>query len=255
MNLPPDKWLSPPANFDLKNGEEAHLWRIDLNQDFSAVQSESEILSTDERQRAEKYHFETDKKHFIVARAALREILSRYLDTAPHRVVFSRNQYGKPSISAEISNNLIEFNFSRSREIALCAVTRGRAVGVDIEFINEDSANLEIARRFFSPDEIAALQDIPAELKTAAFYSCWTRKEAFIKAVGKGLSYPLQNFSVSVLPEEIAPLININDLQEKNHWSMFSFTPKRGYAAALAVEGAMPTLCFWQWSKSFVVQK
>ena len=248
MNLPPDKWLSPPADFDLKDDDEAHLWRIDLDREFSAVQSAFEILSSDERQRAEKYHFETDKKHFIVARAALREILSRYLHIEPHRISFSRNQYGKPSVSAEISNNLIEFNFSRSREIALCVVTRGRAIGVDIEFVNEDSANLEIVERFFSPDEITALKEIPVDLKTAAFFSCWTRKEAFVKAVGQGLSYPLQNFSVSVKPEEVAPLLTVNYNRENSDWSLIYFSPNPDYAAALAIEGAMPTLSFWDLS-------
>lgn len=251
MNLPPDKWLSPPEKIDLKDGDEAHLYRIDLNPESSNLQFSCFILSPDERRRAEKYHFEKDKNHFINARAALRRILSRYLDLAPNQIGFSGNRYGKPELNIKNSDAALNFNFSSSWEIALCAVTRNREIGVDIEFIKGESANIEIAERYFSPDEISALKNIPEPLQSAAFFSVWTRKEAFIKAVGQGLSYPLQKFSVSIQPDEMTPSLIINDSLENDIWSLFSFSPHSDYAAALAIEGILPTLRFWQWSKSF----
>ncbi len=248
MNSPSERWLSPPENLNLKDGDETHLWRIHLKPESADTQFSPAVLSPDERRRAEKYHFEKDRKQFANARAALREVLSRYLDLTPNQVEFSYNRYGKPELKIEKSGDFPVFSFSRSREIALCAVTRKCKIGVDIEFINEDSANAEIAERFFSPDEIAALEKTPDNLKTAAFFSCWTRKEAFVKAVGKGLSYPLQNFSVSVKPEETAPLLTVNDDRENSGWSLISFSPNPEYAAALAIEGAMPPLSFWDLS-------
>ena len=253
MNLPPHKWLSPPKNLDLKDDDETHLWRIDLNRKSANAQISFEILSSDERRRAEKYHFEKDKNHFINTRAALRQILSRYLDIAPNQIEFSANQYGKPELNIENLDASLEFNFSSSRKVALCAVTRKRRIGIDIEFINDESASAEIAERFFSPDEISALKDISEPLQAEAFFSVWTRKEAFIKAVGKGLSYPLQNFSVSIRPDEITPSLTINDSLENNNYSLFSFSPHPDYAAALAVEGDLPTLRFWQQSENSAV--
>lgn len=245
MNSPPHKWLSPPQNLSL-NDDEAHLWRIDLNNESSNTPISFDILASDERLRAEKYHFEKDKNHFINARAALRKILSLYLDIAPKQIRFSANRYGKPELNIENLDASLNFNFSSSREVALCAVTRKREIGVDVEFINGISANMEIAERFFSPNEISALENIPEKLKTAAFFSCWTRKEAFIKAIGKGLSYPLQNFSVSIKPDEITPSLTINDSLENDTWSLFSFSPHPDYAAALAVKGDLPKIFFWQ---------
>jgi 4'-phosphopantetheinyl transferase len=245
MNSPSERWQSPPENLNLKDGDETHLWRIDLKPESADTRFSPAVLSPDERRRAGKYHFEKDRKQFINARAALREILSRYLDITPNQVEFSCNRYGKPELKIAKSGDFPGFSFSRSREIALCAVTRKRRIGVDIEFINEEPANLEIAERFFSPSEIAALKNIPETLQSAAFYSVWTRKEAFIKAVGKGLSYPLQNFSVSIKPDEITPSLTINDSSENDIWTLFSFSPHPEYAAALAVEGSLPPLRFW----------
>lgn len=253
MNLPPDKWLSPPPYLDFKTDNEAHLWRIDLKPESPNTQISFDILSPDERRRAEKYRFENDKKHFINARAALRQILSRYLNLAPKQIEFSCNRYGKPELNFKNLDNSLNFNFSSSGKIALCAVTRKRKVGIDVEFIKGESANVEIAGRFFSPDEIEALKEIPAELKTGAFFSVWTRKEAFIKAVGKGLSHPLQSFSVSVEPDEITPSLTINDNLENDIWSLVSFSPHPDYAAALAIEGDLPMLRFWQWSENFEI--
>ena len=249
MRFPPEKWLLPPADLYLKGGE-AHLWRIDLNQKFYAAQTALDLISADERKRAEKYYLERDRKNFIKARAALRQILSRYLDLAPHKIVFSADQYGKPALNMGNHSAPLNFNFSSSGEIALCAVTRQRKIGVDVELINPNWANTEVAERFFSTSENLDFKNVSETLRTRTFFSIWTRKEAFIKAVGCGLSYPLQNFSVSIEPDETTPKLTFNDSIGNDSWSLFSFSPQSEFAAALAVEGDLPDLRFWHWSKN-----
>jgi 4'-phosphopantetheinyl transferase len=236
------------TNLKLKDNE-VDIWQIGLRPEPSSLRTLLEILSADERQRASRFHFDRDREKFIVARAALRDILSRYLDISPNQTRFSINRFGKPSLAAELNPNVIQFNISRSNEIALCAVTRGREVGIDIEFINDESANLEIAERFFAPDEIADLKRLPAKLRNAAFFSCWTRKEAYVKAVGEGLSHPLDKFSVSILPEELTPTLRTDTSDQTQNRFLKTLFPDLNYAAALAVEGVMPTIHCRQWLK------
>jgi 4'-phosphopantetheinyl transferase len=236
------------TNLKLKD-KELDIWQISLNLKSSSVITLFKSLSIDERQRANRFHFDQDREKFIVARAALRDILSRYLDISPPQIRFSINRFGKPSIAAELNPNAIRFNISRSNEIALCAVTRGREVGVDIELIDEESASSEIAERFFAPDETTDLKRLPAKLWNAAFFSCWTRKEAYVKAIGEGLSHPLNKFSVSILPEELTPTLRTDTSKQKQIWFLKTLFPDPNYAAALAVEGVMPLIHCRKWRK------
>lgn len=240
-------WLSPPQNISLP-ADEIHVWCADLTQKSAVVQTLFNTLSPDERQRADKFVFEKDRERFIVSRGALRQILGSYLDISPARIAFTRNHFGKPRLDS--NDNLICFNASRSRDVGLYAIAGGREVGVDVEFINEEFAGLEVAGRFFSPDEIAALNNLPQEQQTAAFFSCWTRKEAFIKAVGQGLSFPLSEFTVSVNPAELKPLLSTNDSQKAQGWSLLTLFPRPDYASALAVEGEIDIIRFHRWAES-----
>jgi 4'-phosphopantetheinyl transferase len=148
-----DNWNPPPA--DLKLGpDEVHVWRASLNSSTASIESLLEILDPDEQRRADKYHFKRDRERFIVARGALRHILSRYLAIAPARIRFTYSPYGKPGLAGEM--NQLSFNLSHSNEVALYAVALGCEVGLDIEFIREDFAAVEIAERFFSTQEVAA---------------------------------------------------------------------------------------------------
>jgi len=157
-------------------------------------------LVPDERQRAERFRFERDRRRFIVAHGVLRDILGRYLKCSPAQVSFSYNQYGKPALAQESEAIGLRFNMSHSHEVALYALTRAREVGVDVELLREDFASLEIAERFFSRSEVALLNSLAPELRTDGFFNCWTRKEAYIKALGEGLSHPLDRFAVSLAP-------------------------------------------------------
>lgn len=225
-----------------------HVWRADLNQEPARVRIFSDILAPDERQRASRFHFQRDRGHYIVARGVLRFILQRYLGISPGLLRFSYNQYGKPALETMADGEALRFNVSHSGGVALYAVTRGREVGLDIEAIREDFAGLEIAERFFSAREVETLRALPAELQTAAFFNCWTRKEAYIKALGEGLSHPLQSFAVSLIPGEAAALLSSDsDPDEPARWSLMELNPGDGYVAAVAVEGIVPALRRWQW--------
>jgi 4'-phosphopantetheinyl transferase len=244
----PHSWLPAPSRLRLER-DEVHVWRADLNQEPAQRRIFSDSLAPDERARAGRFHFREHREHFIVARGVLRFILSRYLDVSPNLIRFTYNQYGKPAIETRAGVDSLRFNVSHSNGVALYAVARGREVGVDIEFIRADFASLEIAGQFFSTTEVAMLRALPAEQQTGAFFNCWTRKEAYIKALGEGLSRSLQSFAVSLIPGETAKLLSSNnDPDEAARWSLVELDAGAGYVAALAVEGALPSLRCWQWS-------
>lgn len=142
-------WLSPPIQLILGN-DEVHVWRAALNVTASCIQSLQRTLTTDERARAERFHFQKDRDHFIVARGQLRAVLGRYLDVEPSQLRFSYGPYGKPSLARESGGGDICFNVSHAGGLALYAVTRGRDIGIDVERIGTDFANEQVADRFFS---------------------------------------------------------------------------------------------------------
>ncbi|HEY0170029.1 MAG TPA: 4'-phosphopantetheinyl transferase superfamily protein [Pyrinomonadaceae bacterium] len=240
-------WLEAPERPLLREGE-AHVWRASLEPDAPALRRLWETLSADERQRADRFHFQRDREHFVAARGGLRGILGRYTGAAPQTLRFSYDGYGKPSLSGGAGAVPPRFNVSHSGGLALYAVTDGREVGVDIERVREDFAGLDIAERFFSPDEVAALSAVPAGERATAFFDCWTRKEAYIKARGLGLSHPLHLFTVSLTPGRPAALLRTDDdPQEAARWSLVELSPGEGYRAALAIEGEVSSLRCWRW--------
>lgn len=243
MNLRQDIWRHSGSQPSLTDGE-IHVWRIDLNQESSGVSAFFEMLSPDEKQKAEKYRFEKDRNHFAAARGSLRKILGVYLGVSPDQICFSYNRFGKPFLDAK--NHQIRFNVSHSRGVALFAVTSGREIGIDIEFINNDFAVLKTAEKIFSPNETSTLKNLPSNLQTTAFFSVWTRKEAILKAIGEGFSYSPKQFTVSVIAEERETLSFANDFHKVRHWSLTTLPTEPDYTAALAVEGNIGTVCYWQ---------
>jgi 4'-phosphopantetheinyl transferase len=242
-----NEWKPPPRRLILER-DTVHVWRVSLAQPQARIQTFLQLCTPDERARAEAYHFQRDRERFIAARGALRTILARYLPRTPEQLRFTYSRYGKPALLETMNERGLRFNISHAHELALCAVTRGREVGVDIEFIREDFASLDIAGRFFSQAEVAALRALPPGAQTLAFFNCWTRKEAYIKARGEGLSHPLDCFTVSLIPGEPARLLSTkNDPQEVSHWCLHELATGAGYAAAIAVEGGPCRLDCWQW--------
>jgi 4'-phosphopantetheinyl transferase len=243
-------WSHPPEPLTL-GGDEVHVWRVELTQPAARIEALRQTLAWDEVNRADRFYFQKDRDHFIVARGALRAILGRYLKRAPDQLRFRCSSYGKPSLADDNGGDWLCFNVSHSHELALIAVTHGRAVGVDLEHIRPDVATEQIAEKFFSPREVAALRLLPVAEQTEAFFNCWTRKEAYIKARGEGLSFPLSRFDVSLAPGEPAKLLRTEgDPQEAQRWSLRELLPGPGYVAALAVEGHEWRLHCWQWSEA-----
>jgi 4'-phosphopantetheinyl transferase len=240
------KWVEPPKNLIISDPE-VHVWRAYLNVTNSRLEEYEKILSNDETDRANRYHFQKDKNHFIAARGALRTILGLYLRKAPSDIRFFYNKYHKPFLKGEVSE--LRFNISHSAWVALYAIALKRDVGIDIEKINPTMADMQVAENFFSNREVMELQLLPKQKQKLAFFNCWTRKEAYIKAKGMGLSIPLKTFDVTLIPGEPAALIHsMEDEQEISRWSMVSLIPENGYTAALAITGKNNKIKYWQWS-------
>ena len=241
-------WNSPPLDLTLDLGE-IHVWRVSLAQTESCLQSLQQTLSPDERTKADRFRFPKDRSQFIVSRGALRAILSRYLNISSHILRFDYNPYGKPSLIVGQGGNTLRFNVSHSRGMALIAITKNRDIGVDLEGINPNFSCLEIAEKFFSPLENSVLLSLPEHLQATAFFTCWTRKEAYIKAVGKGLSIPLNQFDVSLAPGEPAALLNVEENpEEASKWSLIELFPSSDMVAAVAVAGDCWKLDCWEWT-------
>ncbi|WP_445330273.1 4'-phosphopantetheinyl transferase family protein [Tychonema sp. BBK16] len=226
---------------------EIHVWRVYLDR-VSCLQSLQQTLSMDERTRAGNFYFEKDRSQFIVGRGVLREILSYYLNIEPRDLRFGYNPYGKPFLIPAQGGDMLCFNLSHAGGVALIAVTKNRNIGIDIESIRADFPWQQIAESFFSPLENAVLRSLPVDIQHQAFFTCWTRKEAYIKAVGKGLSIPLDGFDVTVAPGEPAALLNFpENPQEVFRWSLIELIPASEMIATLAVEGDRSQLFYWQW--------
>jgi 4'-phosphopantetheinyl transferase len=242
----PPRWSLAPETVTLESGE-VHVWRVESDLSAVHIADLGQTLAPDERIRADRYKFQKDHDHFIVARAALREILSRYLHESPGRLRFDYDSFGKPSLAGGNGDEL-RFNVSHSHEIVLIAVTRGRDIGVDIERIRPDMATFDIAERFFSRLEAEALRALPMDRQAEGFFNGWTRKEAYLKALGKGLSMPLDQFVVSLSPGEPACLLKAEgDPREGSRWSMWDLRAGPDYVAALVVAGQDCRLRCWQW--------
>ncbi|MDX6502457.1 MAG: 4-phosphopantetheinyl transferase [Blastocatellia bacterium] len=245
---PASVWNSPPAKMLLREQDEVHIWRASLQPSPDEIERLGHLLAPDEQSRASRFHFRKDRDHFIVARGILRSIIGRYLNTGPAQLRFDYSHYGKPSLRREFDSGSLRFSLSHSHGKALYAFARDRELGVDLEFIREDFAGEQIARKFFSTREAAQLRTLPASRRRDAFFNCWTRKEAYIKAIGQGLSMPLDEFDVSFFPGEPAALLSCRRLpQEVLRWSLQAIDVEAEYVAAVAVEGRDWRMKCWNW--------
>jgi 4'-phosphopantetheinyl transferase len=240
-------WSHAPGVLDLQP-RQVDLWRIHLDLPIASVKLLESALSADEAQRAARFHFPADRQRFIAAHGCLRDILARYLSGTPSQLNFSANRYGKPALE----EHDLEFNLSHSGDFALIAVAQGLKVGVDVERIRPDMEFESIASRYFSQGEFSELMTVQSDQRTVAFFNCWTRKEAYIKAQGLGLSLPLESFDLSLTPDEPAILRATRpDPGEAARWTLLSMEVDPGYAAAVAVEGNNPEFRLWDWDTSY----
>jgi 4'-phosphopantetheinyl transferase len=243
-----NSWLAAPAAWALLD-DEVHVWRARLDGAERGT-TMGALLSADERERAAGFYRKLDAEQFVVARGILRRILAGYLDTVPASLCFEKNEHGKPSLAGEHAGSL-SFNISHSGTVGLFAVSRQRVLGIDIERHDTELDYARLSRRLFSPAEAAALASIDdAKERVKAFFRCWTRKEAYIKAQGKGMVLGLRSFDVTLAPGEGARLVTTRpDAAEAGRWQLRDLQPAPGYAAALAVKGWDWTLRCWTWAE------
>ena len=221
------------------------IWCISLDLDDPCLHLFEQVLSEEERSKAMRMRIEEPRKHYVAARAILRQIIATYMKEKPERLEFRYGPNDKPALAEEFSSTGITFNMSHSHGLALYGVTLEREIGVDIEKIRQDMAITDLAKRFFSTREYDKMIKLPAEQQVQGFFNCWTRKEAYLKSTGQGLKFPLSHFDVSLAPGEPAALLeHQTDPEQVSLWSIAELDVVPGYAAALSVEGKNFTISY-----------
>ena len=227
---------SAEARVPLPSGE-VHIWQADLDRAKLDLPALSALLSPDEQARAARFLRPSDRERYIAGRGLLRQLLSRYTGLPPESLRFVLGPNGKPGLSADCNPHMLQFNRTDSGSLALYAFCREQRVGIDAETIPQTFDAEAIARSFFHPHELASLLSLPDAQRLPAFFACWTRKEAYLKARGEGLAFGLSRFEVSLLPGTPPCLLETPfDPSETLRWSLYDVTVPSGYVAALAIE-------------------
>jgi 4'-phosphopantetheinyl transferase len=228
--------------------EHIDVWRVRLDEPQNES-AENNVLSPDEIARATLFHFEKDRARFRRCRFALRTLLSDYLAIPASEILIEYLESGKPQLAAKQNLRSLQFNVSHSADLALIAFGSEHRLGVDIEKVRADVDTSALASRFFSPHERDALQSLPDHLRLDGFFACWTRKEAFLKATGDGLSFPLADFSVTPDPDRDPRLEELQgDVATGERWFLSDLRGIEGFRAALAVERSSSHLNTYAWN-------
>jgi 4'-phosphopantetheinyl transferase len=200
------------------------------------VEAASALLSDDERERAGRFVHLRDRHRYTVARAWLRQLLGARMHVPPRLVAFIYGHYGKPALAPAFSGSALCFNVSHAGNLAVCALASGREIGIDVEAVRAMRDADSIAARLFSPRENRAYRALDPRDRTLGFFNCWTRKEAFVKALGDGLGHALDSFDVSLAPAEPAQLLRIGNTSGRcSGWRLHTFSPAAGHIGAIAV--------------------
>jgi 4'-phosphopantetheinyl transferase len=236
-------WMPAPARFTL-DAQRVDVWLISID-DNLPLQILAELLSSAEQQRAARFKFDKDRRLFVTAHAGLREILASYLDAEPLDLEFVEGQNGKPAFAPDSPWRAVEFNLSHSHRSALLAVAFGRMVGVDIEYVKRDFEFAAVAEQFFTVREVAELHNLPAALQRAAFFKCWTSKEAFLKAKATGLSGELDEVAIAV-----DGALNAAISAAVPGWTLTELDSVDGYEAALVYQESAASIYRYRWNLS-----
>src|SRR5580700_9321871 len=240
-------WSQAPSSLTFST-ERVDVWRVRLDE-WKTAGLEAGILSPDELGRATRFHFEKDCLHFSRCRSALRQLLGGYLQIPAAKVRFEYLTAGKPRLVAEQNPRSLQFNVSHSAGMALIAVGSQHRLGIDIEKIRSDVDTSSLAERFFSLRERTGLQSLPDHLRIQGFFACWTRKEAFLKATGEGLSFPLGDFSVTTHPDLDPELEEIKgNTDEGKQWFLTDLSVVDGFRATVACERSLSCLETYAWN-------
>jgi 4'-phosphopantetheinyl transferase len=214
-------------------GREVQLYSVRLESSENNFGRAFSWLSPDEVERADRFRFDQHRRAFVLGRAVLRALVASYLRIAPAEASFTYGPKGKPALGGAACP--LSFNVSNSGDLAAYAFTSDCEIGVDIEHSRRLVEIEGIARRFFAPEEVTELMGLSEAERHAAFFNCWTRKEAYIKAVGDGLSVPLDSFQVTLQPGVPARMVALNgNAAAAERWTLHSFTPAPDYAGAIA---------------------
>jgi 4'-phosphopantetheinyl transferase len=244
--LEPAAWRPPPAGLALGDAE-VHVWRVALAPAADEVAALARTLDDTERARAGRFHFERDRVAFTVVRGALRTLIGRYLGRPPASIAFGYAARGKPHLALDQPGRGLGFNVSHSGGWGLLAFARDRELGVDVERRRPIDELDSLARHSFSPHELAAWRALPAHDRADAFFRCWARKEAFIKATGEGIAQ-LAEFDVELRPGEPARLLRTPEPPGGSpRWSLCDLPELPDHAAALVVDGPASQLTCWAW--------
>jgi 4'-phosphopantetheinyl transferase len=209
------------------------VWQMRLNQDATVVQQFENLLSQDEKLRSQRFHAERHRRRFIVSRGALRVLLGQHMGIPPAEIVFSYASHGKPYLPEH--GNHVNFNASHSEECAVYAISRHYQLGIDVEFLHRRIEFDAVAKRFFAPGEYADLCLLPHTVRKRAFMACWTRKEAVIKALGDGLSIPLDQFRVTVDPDAMPRVLETSaNHHAVSDWTMYTIDAGSKYYSTIA---------------------
>jgi 4'-phosphopantetheinyl transferase len=238
------QWQAPPESFEL-GAAQLHVFRADLDRAEPVLGRLESWLSEDEIARADRFALPKVRKRFVAGRGLLRVVLARYLETDPSTLAFCYGPQGKPAL--EGPRQPLSFNLSHSAHMVVCAVSRSGELGIDVEHVRPAVDSEAIARRFFSPRETAALLALPPAARPEAFFACWTRKEAYLKAKGGGLTIPLASFDVSLAPGEPVALLRAADPDETRRWALHALAPAKDFVAALAVDRHVEELRLFSW--------
>ena len=235
-----------PSQFPPLPDNDVHVWRASLDLDSDLLHTMHTSLSPDEQARAARFKFDRDRQRFIAARGTLRKILGTYLSQEPATLSFSYGPHGKPGLKPHDNGRTIQFNVSHSHGMALYAFAATREVGVDIEAVRPMADWEDIARRFFSPQEVIDILAWPKDLQQEAFFRCWTGKEAYLKARGSGMTLSLKSFDVR-LSEDGSHALRSDD---SHRWTLCGLNPVSGYTGAVVGEGKDWQLRCWSWNHS-----
>jgi len=238
-------WPEPPDNLSI-GASEVHVWFAALDQPPEVLERFHASFSVDEQQRAERFRIGNLRNHYVAARGMMREVLARYLGTSSQSLAFTYAAHGKPSLASSWRDTGLDFNLAHSHCAAVLAVTQGEPIGVDIEQIRPMPNAGALMERFFAAEEIDAWKRLNEKLRLEAFFRGWTRKEAYLKAVGSGLSFPLDRFCITIDPSQTPRVLSIDgDVKEAARWWLTSFDPAETFVAALAMRGTPRTLRLW----------
>ncbi len=239
-------WSDEPLHL---NASDVHVWHTSLVLADSLLSLLTASLSPEERARAERFAFEDARIRFIAAHGMLRTIVSRYVNERPEALMFTPGRHGKPSLAGTPgAAEKVRFNLAHSHDSAVIAVARNREVGIDLERIRSNVAGLKLAERFFSPGEFERLRHLPSDQANRLFFTLWTSKEAYLKAIGTGLSLSLDRFEVRLVPEELMARIRLlGESREHEDCLVRILSLGPDYAGAVAAEGEDWRVSYRQW--------